>query len=247
MIGLGLGLGLGGRAGGVAVFDPATLALTGWWRADSTTGYVSGTWDGAASAGSSGSRDLTEATNPPGTGTAYGGHTAADFDGTNDRLATALTLNDFINNNAFSIGAIFEIDAAFADAGAGSRYTHPQFFTDTTDAYFGFGFSTGGVNLSCNASATERVVACGTGAIHCAQGKYDGTTLSLRVDSGARSTVLSTGPAGLAGTMAMGRNYTATNFINGRIIELYVTDLTLSDDSEDDFKEYWNARYGTSL
>jgi hypothetical protein len=43
-------------------FDPTTLALTGYWRAG---GYVSGTWTGVASAGTSGGRNLTEATNPP--------------------------------------------------------------------------------------------------------------------------------------------------------------------------------------
>ena len=50
--------------GGIAAsaFDPATLALTGWWRSG---GYVSGTWTGIASAGTSGGRNLVEATNPP--------------------------------------------------------------------------------------------------------------------------------------------------------------------------------------
>jgi hypothetical protein len=43
-------------------FNPATLSLTGWWSAGN---YVSGTYTGSASAGTSGGRNLTEATVPP--------------------------------------------------------------------------------------------------------------------------------------------------------------------------------------
>jgi hypothetical protein len=230
-----------------AAFDPASLSFNGWWESGAGSGYSSGTFDGVASAGSSGSRDLTEATNPPGTGTAYNGHTAADFDGSNDTLQTTLTLDDFINSNAFSIGVIFEADAAFADPGDANLYTAPQFFTDAVDAYFSFGFTNGGVHISCNACTTILQVACGTGAVHCAQAKYDGSTLSLRVDSGARSTVSSTGPGALTRAMRMGRDYAGTNFFNGRIIGLYVMDSTLSDANEDNIKSYWNTLYSVSL
>ncbi len=45
-----------------SAFDPASLALRGWWR---TGTYAYGTWTGVASAGSSGTRDMTEATLRP--------------------------------------------------------------------------------------------------------------------------------------------------------------------------------------
>lgn len=54
------GLQLGGVA--ASAYDPADLSLNGWWRDDT---YATGTWTGVASAGGSGSRNLTEGTNPP--------------------------------------------------------------------------------------------------------------------------------------------------------------------------------------
>ena len=67
----------------VSTLDPATLALTGWWRG-SYDG--SGTWSGTASAGSSGTRSLVELTNKPSSGTAVNGFNPATFDGVNDKL-----------------------------------------------------------------------------------------------------------------------------------------------------------------
>lgn len=54
------GLTLGGIT--PSIFDPASLALTGWWR---TNTYAWGTWTGVASAGTSGTRNMTEATVRP--------------------------------------------------------------------------------------------------------------------------------------------------------------------------------------
>lgn len=53
-------MGFGGVSG--TAFDRSTLTLAGWWRKGS---YAVGTWSGSASAGSSGSRSATEATNQP--------------------------------------------------------------------------------------------------------------------------------------------------------------------------------------
>lgn len=58
--------------GGVAPtsFDPATLSLTGWWRAGGYAAAATGTWTGRTSAGTSGLRSLTQATNFPSASTA---------------------------------------------------------------------------------------------------------------------------------------------------------------------------------
>lgn len=243
-----LNLGLGGRAGGgAAVFDPASLALTGWWRANSTTGWDSATFDGVASAGSSGSRDLTAGTAPA--SRAFSGHQAPDFNGSTHWLQTTLTLDDFINSNAFSVWCLFYADAAVADPGDANLYSSPQFFTDKTNAYFDFGFTDGGVHLSCNGCATVIQIAAATGGLRLAQGKYDGTNLKLRVDGGARTSVASTGPAVLTTEVRMGGNYVATptQFFDGCIVDFGITDSTLSDADEDNVKSYINARWGTAF
>lgn len=57
------GLNLSGVA--PSSFDPATLNLSGWWRAGGYSSAGTATFTGRASAGASGGRDLTEATNKP--------------------------------------------------------------------------------------------------------------------------------------------------------------------------------------
>lgn len=233
-----------------AVFDPATLSATGWYRADSTTGYDngggSGIWLPVASAGSSGSRaNATEATNFPGE-TAVNGHYAPNFDGTNDRLGTTSTLDDFINAGAFGCWILFEADTAPADPGAANRYQAAQLVTDVTDAYFHMGLTANGVHVSNDAGATYRQVACATG-VHLAQASYNGTTLSLRVDGGVASTTGGSNTAGLTRTMRFGANYANTAFYDGRIIEIMFFDAAPSSTDENNYKSYCNARYALAL
>lgn len=234
-----------------AVFDPATLSATGWYIANSTTGYDnsggSGIWLPVASAGSSGSRNnFTEATNFPGE-TAVNGHTAPDFDGTNDKLDCTSTLDDFINAGAFGCWIFFDADAAPADPGAATRYQAAQMVTDQTDAHFHMGLTTNGVHVSNDAGATYRQVACATG-MHVAQASYtSGGNLSLRVDGGVASTTAGSNTGALTRAMRLGANYNNTAFFNGRIIEVMFFDAAPSAADEDNYRTYLNARYGTAF
>ncbi len=56
------------------IMDPADEVLTGWWGPN----YAASPWVGRASAGTSGSRQLTSGIAPT-TGTAQNGHTPASF------------------------------------------------------------------------------------------------------------------------------------------------------------------------
>lgn len=230
--------------GSAAVYDPAVLSLNGWWRANSTTGYTSGTFNGVASAGSSGSRNLTEATNPPGTGSTLNGHTVADFDGTNDRLGTALTLDDFANSNAISGWLLFNADSAPADPGAGTRYAAAQMLTDVTDAYCHVGITANGVHFSYDAGATYCQIATSTGVWNFAQFKYDGTNIKLRVNTSSWASTPSSGPASLVRAMRMGANYNATAFFDGKIAECALCDSVVSDANFDNIRLYLLSRYG---
>jgi hypothetical protein len=232
-----------------SAFSIASLNLTGYWPDGNYQSLPSGVWAGAASAGASGGRDLTEATNYPAKIGAGGGY--PDFDGTNDRLATALTLDDFFNASAWSAWVLFWADTAAADGGGGNRYANAQFFGDAANAVLAVGFSTSGVHVVGGAAgATDAlVVACGTGAWHLAQVKYDGTNLKLRVDSSLWSSLAAANTSGTYMTNAVkfGANYNNTKFFDGKIRNMGFTDSALSDATFDSIKAALNTAYGLSL
>lgn len=237
------------RGSSVAAIDPAALSLTGWWRAS----YAGSPWAGTASAGGSGSRNLTEATNPPGTAV-VGGFTAADADGTNDVLNYTGTLDDLINANAASMWVLFNADTAQADAGAGNRINNTAFLAEGSAGFFSFGFTAGGVHVSWhNAGAySELIIACATAGWHLAQFKYDagqaGAQLRLRVDGGAWSTA-SAGvlDGGLTNAVKLLQRYFLGNFFDGKILDIGTADSALSDASFDGIRGYCNTRYAVSV
>ena len=241
MLGVGVGLTLGSRR-----FNPASLALTGWWRAS----YAASPWVGTASAGASGSRNLTEATNPPAAGTAVNGLTPADFDGTNDKLGTALTLGDLSDATAGSIAALFYADAATADAGAAAPYVLPAFLGDELP-YFTFSFGSAGIRAGYNAGSGWDSVAstASTGAWHLGQCRWNGSVIEVRVDGGAwvTSSPFSGGIFLMTGAVIVGRNYDSTAFFNGRIADLMTADSVLSTGQFDGIRSYVNSRYGISV
>lgn len=240
---MGLGLGLGVKTGGgVVSFDPATLALTGWWRAN----YAGSPWTGTASAGGSGGVNLSEATNPPATGTAINGLTPADFDGTNDILAPGITLTNFVGAGAGSLWCLFNADAAMATTG--NPYDAPQFFC-AQNLRLSFGFDSGGVWAHIyDGGHKSRQVACATGGWHLAQMKFNGTNIYCRVDNGAWSSIAAGNIDDLTGQVLVGVNGGVTNFFNGRIAEIGVINSALADATFDSIKNgYINLRYGLAL
>ncbi len=229
--------------GSAPVFDPATLTLEGWWRE-----YSASPLAGIASAGGSGSRDLTEATNPPSVGALQNGRAPADFDGTNDLLGSATTFTTFAAAAAGSVWCLFYADSAAADAGAGLRLDNEGLVCESGGATaFNLCFSDAGVTASLyDGGFKERVEACTTGAYHLAQVKWDSTNLKLRVDSGAWNSIAAGALSGSAGGLVVGRNYD-TKFFDGRILDVGMATSALSDDNFNSVKSYVNSRYGLSL
>lgn len=239
--------------GGVgAVFDPATLSLTGWWRDFSLI------WNGTASAGTSASQSLNESTHPPTTGTALNGHATALFNGTNSVLEASGTEDTYLNSTAGSGWHLFKANSAHTDAGAGSRENNPQFFVDN-NGVMGAGFSSSGAFAFISDSSngqTENVLACATGAYHLFQWKFhyaSGMTLSARLDSGSWNILTSAFGSGLTGTLSGntislgGKFNTTTPFFDGTVAEQGISDTVISDADFDNIKTYINARYGLSL
>lgn len=226
-----------------ATYDPAVLALTGWWRA----GFGGSPWVGTASTGASGSRDLTEATNPPSAGASQNGFTTADFDGTDDKLSNGTLITSFVSDAAGSIAVLFNADTAAADAGASTFYNNPALVAET-GGRLAVEFSTAGVGIGTyNGSSWNAVrAACGTGGWHLAQARWNNTTIEVRVDSGswqtlARTLVLS------ADTLLIGRTPSTAAFFDGRVLEVLAAQSRLDDTTFNDIKSYVNARYALAL
>lgn len=235
-------LGLSLYAMGRSAFDAASLPWELWTR-DS---FTASPWTGTASAGDSGSRDLTEAVFPPGVSAALDGFTSPDFDGGNDRLVNATSMTSLISVAAGTIAVMFYADAAAADAGANAYYNNPGLFSDTS-ARLALSFSNSGVRLGSYNGATfdtAAVVACGTGAWHAAIARWDNTTMELSIDGGTFTTGARTIASDIsAATLIVGANYNSAVFFNGRIREILAGQFRASDGQASNLYAYLKARY----
>lgn len=228
-----------------AGFDPATLAMKGWWRGS----YSASPWVGTASAGTSSAENLTEATNPPSAGTAQNGFNPANYDGTNDEISSAQELSVFVNDAAGSCWALFKADTAVASAGAGVRVEDPGIICQNgAGVVWGITFSTSGVcAFIFDTVYQEIVIAAATATYHLAQMKWNGTNLLFRLNSGTWQTLACTGlTPGNTGTLVTGRNY-GVAFFDGQVLDTGITDIVLTDTEFDNVKSYVNTRYALSL
>ncbi len=239
---------LGGSGTGTvaSAFTPASLVLTGWWKGS----FTGSPWTPTASAGTSGTNgNLTEATNPPATGSALNSITPADFDGTNDQLANATRQDAAISIAAGSIVSLFNADTAAVLVNDTTFYTVPALFTDSASGFLALAFSNLGVTIGCyNGSTFNGIhVACATGGWHLGQARWNNTTLEVRVDAGAWTTVARVLSIAAANTIRIGRNYNGTAFFDGRIMETLCWQARGSDADFENIRGYVNNTYGLSL
>jgi hypothetical protein len=230
-------------AAAAAVFDPATLSLSGWWRAD----YASSPWAGTASAGDSGGRDLTGA-DAPDTGAAQNLKVPADFNGSDDKLRTAAAASNYVTASAGTFIALARLDTVaaaeantFADP-AFIREVSPNFGMHVSDAGLKGAIFDGGSWVYTAAKAFA------TGAYRAAIMRWNGTNILLAVDSGAVGTTACTGidPTGLTGVLSVGDSH-AGAFLDGRVLEVMVAPTALSDGNITSILSYFNSRYSLAL
>jgi hypothetical protein len=246
---LGLGLGLTNVRGGAApVFDPATLSLTGWWRAS----YSASPWVGTASAGSSGSRNLTEATNAPSVGAAVSGYDPAEFDGVNDRFFN-IAWTTLFSAGAGSVAVIFNADTAAAES-SGLGYDEPTLIGDGSSGNFGLSVhTTGGVTRRVRAHFLDgggyktRVQTISLSTWNLAVMRWDSANMTLNLNSLAASSVACGALSGAAGNALVGLNYTAAAAYDGKIAEIICSQSAWDDATVTSIKSYVNARYGLAL
>lgn len=245
---MGIPLGLRSRRGNqdaaaAAVFDPATLALSGWWRAD----YTGAPWAARASAGASlANGDLATNLSDPATGAAQNGFTPADFNGTTNNLSNATLDTTFYTSAAGTIIALVRADTAAAPTG--SIYDDATLFRDanvfaglsyTTSGFGGFGYD--------GAVYQSKYVAAATGAYHLVMMDWDSSNIGMTLNSAARVTQ-ACGALTLGGdAVNVGGGYLLTHCFDGRILELMVAPTTLSAGDYANIKGYVNSRYALAL
>lgn len=223
-----------------SAFDPATLSLTGWWRAS----YAGSPWPGIASAGSSSGRNLAEATNPPSIGTALNGLTPANFEGTDDIIASSFQLDSFVSSGAWYVGVLARAGAL---AAAVATFIDACLITEP-NGQWGIAVSASGARAFTNDGANKATgfVTFGTSTWTWIEAWYDGTTLSISSNGGTPATVAAgslTSPNLRTPTLA---GSGASSFFNGQIAEVVLSNATLLA-SRANLKSYINTRYGLSL
>lgn len=229
----------------LVTWAPSELSLTLFNRAS----FSASPWAGTASAGVSGTKSLTEATNPPSVGSAVNSLTPADFDGTNDILNLSGTLATYATASAYSGWALVYVDAISTNAA--SSFDNDAILSTTGGAAVAIYLKSTGVVGFRHFGGTSGELALTrtftTGTWQLVQWKYDGTNAKLRVNGGTRGSVAPDALAATTNPVAIGQNYAGAQFLDGKILEIGLTNTAISDANEDKILAYARTRYTQAL
>ena len=226
--------------------DAASLELSGWWRAS----YAGSPWVGSSSVGSSGLRNLTEATNPPSNGSAVNGLVPADFDGTNDLLTTGRPVTDFVTAGAGSIAALVNIDAISTAVPLGGTMFNNDAIVNDIGGYLGLVLG-GAASNEAQAYIYDGAMKGARVTVTLAtwqflQMRWDGTRVEIRLNSGSWNTALCGSIQVPTYELRVGAS-AATQLFDGKMLELMFADRYLGANDFDRRKGYVNTRYALSL
>ena len=230
-----------------SVFDPATLPLTGWWRAS----YGGSSWVGTASAGASGSRNASEATTPPAVGSLVNALAPADFDGSNDRLTLdGADIGAYYATSAYSGWALVKANVVNTNGDNSVPFANDAILATTPSGYWAAALrESGAVQINHFTTTAERKVPSAPFAVgqwQLVQWKYDGTYVKLRVNNGTWVAVAAANQE-LQNAFRMGLNYQGDAFLDGDILEMALSNAAISDTDFDKVLTYCETRYGLTL
>lgn len=203
------------------------------------------TWPGTASKGSSGTRDITEPTNPPAVGTdLLKGYAPADFDGTNDKLEnSSVGITTLLPPAGHSFSMLVQADA-FPAIAAGNG----QIFSDPNPS--GGFLQVGAISSAGNKwsysifqAGYKTVLAAATTSVTKVQGYYDGANMYLIID-GTASAPTACGTYSSTAKLRVGGGYAGTNFFNGKIWDLALFPIVLTSTEFSKIRDYYTSRYG---
>jgi hypothetical protein len=233
-----------------ATFDPATLSLTGWWRAN----YAS-PWTPTASAGTSGSNGNLLSQGGTTSGTAVNGLTPAQLDGTNDYLdlSTALA-TDVMDDDNTTLVILAKASAAVA---AAANFYDDEGLITGSNGNQALVFTSSGVRMGVFDTASRQTtsIAVSTGVWFMAAGRIDKTgTGTVKCRVAAAGTTTDATPVAIPGTpgavganMLIGRNYAGAAYLGCDVLEIMTAKSVLSDADLVNIESYFNSRYGLSL
>lgn len=230
-------------------FDPATLNLSGWWRAPYTAPGADPRWTGTASAGSSSGRTLVQGYDVdavPGTGTAVNGYTPADFvGGSGHSLDTNDAASSLVSTGAGSVALLAYVASTAATNGDG--FLDGALICDRNNC-FAITFSTSGARVEFYDGANKAItpIACSTGAWHLIQAKWNGTNLYGRVDNGSWQSIA----CGASATFSLAFAFAKLPYVafhDLRLLDAFFAQSALSDGDFDNIRSYCNSRYGLSV
>ena len=232
-------------AGARALTDPASLALTAFYR-----DYTNPAWGGTASAGTSGSgsNDLTDPGNEPAQGTALNSHGTADFNGTDDFLLAEGTLDTYSAATALSGWILCNPDTVASTRYLVSSYNgglHLEVWTDAS----------GNASIRLNALSDVAIRTIAASAYSLITFRYDGANIQIGVNeapgaSDGNSVKAYSSNITLTGTVRVGANYNGLatlDYFDGHVAEIGLTDTLIIDNTFADIKAYINARYALAL
>lgn len=248
-----LGFGLGNRRVAAAAFDPATLALSGYYQGS----YAPNTWTGTASAGTSGSRSVTEPTNPPTSGTPVNGFAPAAFNGTNQKLTDSSNLSSYVTPTEGSHWELFR--ATSISGGAAAGYDNPALCCDIAGGNWGMHVG-GASNDKFIAYLYDAIVGAKkaeftivTGTYYLGQMRWKGSTntAEARLNGGAWTALSGAAFTSINGTLSslygMGRDYSQAKFFNGEKLGSGSRLVLMSDAEFDSIRSYVLAKFGLSV
>ncbi len=236
----------------VVVYDPAVLNLAIWVR----TPYSASPWVGVASAGASGTRNLTEATNPPTVGANLNGRATASFNGTSSKIGIATFLNSNATNllgssgtsSAYGGWALINVTALGTN---GTDYNNQCIISTGPAAYFCVYLKSGSGGLVgvANYDGSREVIttAIGTAAWVLVQWKLVSGVLKIRLNGGAWATVAAGALSAPNGFQLGYQPNDSAHYYNGLMGDFALYGFAPSDATDDLVKSYINSYHGTAF
>ncbi len=238
-------------------WSPASLTTTGWWRANSNTGYTesgsNGTWLDA----SGNSRDMTHASQAP-PATAVGSHYAPDTNGdaSGHKLVPTGTLDTYIDGNR-SFGWVVHKADVYEETN--TSYGGASFFNDA-GGYFSFGIADNGLvdpggkpffyqwDTSSKELISTKLIAIGSWYLQVCW--YDGTNMNMVVNGVTQTPVAagSVDASGLSSAVIGLHNFTnGAKGPDGLTLEVVITEHAYDVTEDSKLLKYIKQRSGITL
>lgn len=233
--------------GSSAFVSPASMSVSGWWRAPYTAGA---SWSGTASGGSSGSRNLANGAGV--TTVALNSLDAARFNGSSDYLLdTVNTLDAYLGASYTAIVLCRQIAALSAPSA--SPFNDQQIINDSS-SNFGLAVNSSGARaynydgVSYKDTSTTGYVAFSTNTWTMLTATNNGSALKLNKNAGTDVSIASASGFSFGSiSLRVGRNFAGAVYNQMDIAEILLFNSALTGAQQSNIKSYFNTRYGLSL